>query len=243
MENAVRKRLFELRDEKYRQFHSGLIPGADNILGVRLPQLRELAKELAKGDWQKFLETAQEEYHEEIMLQGLVIGYAKADIEDILRYVIMFVPKITNWGICDSFCSSLKITKNHKHRIWEFLQPYLLSHQEFSLRFGIVMMLDFYIDNDYIDQVLLLLDSAKHEGYYVKMAVAWTISICFIKYPEKTMAYLKSNTLDNFTYNKSLQKITESCRIDKEMKTTINSMKRKTTALPVPGKVKFAIVQ
>ncbi len=230
METTIRQRLFELTDEKYRQFHSGLVPNADNILGVRLPHLRELAKELVKGDWRNFLATAQEDYYEEIMLQGLVIGYAKADIEEILGYVTRFVPKITNWGICDSFCSTLKITKQHQLRVWKFLQPYLLSRQEFQLRFGIVMLLDFYLDDEYIDRVLLLLNGTNHEGYYVKMAVAWTISICFIKYPEKTMVYLKNNTLDDFTHNKALQKITESYRVDSEMKTTIRNMKRNKRA-------------
>jgi 3-methyladenine DNA glycosylase AlkD len=230
MESTIKQRLFELADEEYRQFHSGLVPDADNILGVRLPRLRELAKELAKDDWRNFLATAQEDYYEEIMLQGLVIGYAKADIEEILGYVTMFVAKITNWGICDSFCSTLKITKQHQSRVWRFLQPYLLSREEFQLRFGIVMLLDYYLDDEYIDRVLLLLDGVKHEGYYVKMAVAWTISIGFIKYPEKAMGYLQNNTLDNFTYNKALQKITESYRVDSEMKTKIRSMKRKITA-------------
>ena len=88
------------------------------------------------------------------------------------------------------------------------------------------MLLTFYMQDEYISKVLLLLDSAKHEGYYVKMAVAWAISVCFIKYPEKTMAYLKKNTLDDFTYNKALQKITESLRVDKATKTVIRSMKR-----------------
>jgi 3-methyladenine DNA glycosylase AlkD len=227
MEKMVRERIFELADEEYRQFHSALVPGTDNILGVRLPRLRELAKELAKGDWRDYIAAAQDEYYEEIMLQGLVIGYTKADIEEILCYVAAFVPKINNWAVCDSFCNSLKITKEHMARVWEFLQPYLLSREEYELRFGIVMLLSFYIEDKYIDRVLVLLDSVKHEGYYVKMAVAWAISICFVKYPEKTMVYLKKNTLDDFTYNKALQKITESFRVDKATKTMIRSMKRK----------------
>ncbi|MDF2500253.1 MAG: putative alkylation repair enzyme [Anaerosporomusa subterranea] len=227
MDETVRERILELVDEEYRQFHSSLLPGTNNILGVRLPLLRELAKELAKGDWRGYLATAQDEYYEEVMLQGLVIGYAKADIDEILAYVAAFVPKINNWGVCDSFCSSLKITKQHRMRVWEFIQPYLLSEKEFELRFGIVMMLDFYMEDEYIDQVLTLLDGAKHEGYYVKMAVAWAISICFINYPKKTMAYLQNNILDDFTYNKALQKITESFRVDKETKALIRSMKRK----------------
>lgn len=227
IEKTVRERIYELVDEGYRQFHCKLVPGTDNILGVRLPKLRELAKQLAKGDWRNYILTAQDNYYEELMLQGLVIGYAKADIEEILCYVAAFVPKINNWAVCDSFCNSLKTTKKHPARVWEFLQPYLLSRNEFEMRFGIVMLLSFYIEDEYIDRLLGLLDGAKHEGYYVKMAVAWAISICFVKYPEKTMAYLKQNSLDNFTYNKALQKIKESFRVDEETKTIILNMKRK----------------
>lgn len=103
----------------------------------------------------------------------------------------------------------------------------LSSKQEFEMRFGIVMLLNFYVEEDYIDKVLVLLDKAKNESYYVKIVVAWAISDCYVKFPEKTMEYLKNNTLDDFTYNKSLQKITESLKIDKETKEYIRSMKRK----------------
>jgi len=227
MKKTVRERIFEMADEEYRKFHSTLVPGTDNILGVRLPRLRELAKQIAKEDWRSYIGTAQDDYYEEIMLQGLIISYTTMDIEETLPYVADFVPKITNWAVCDSFCNSLKITKKNMVRVWEFVLPYLESREEFELRFGIVMLLSFYIENEYIDQVLVLVDGVKHEGYYVKMAVAWTISICFVKYPNETMAYLKKNTLDDFTYNKTLQKITESFRVDKETKSMIRLMKRK----------------
>ena len=224
--DTIRKQLFSLADENYRQFHSRLCPNTDNILGVRVPLLRNLAKEIAKGDWRTYLASAQNDYYEEVLLQGLVIGTVKADIEEVLHYTADFVPKIANWGICDSFCASLKITKKNPARVQTFLKPYLASTHEFELRFAIVMLLDFYITENFIDQVLLALDNIKHDGYYVKMAIAWAISICYIKYPEKTMHYLKHNTLDDFTYNKSLQKITESIRITKEEKVLIRSMKR-----------------
>jgi 3-methyladenine DNA glycosylase AlkD len=224
--DTIRKRLFALAEENYRQFHSRLCPNTDNILGVRVPLLRNLAKEIAKGDWRTYLASAQNDYYEEVLLQGLVIGTVKADIEEILRYAADFIPKIDNWAICDGFCASLKITKKNPARVQTFLEPYLASTQEFELRFAIVMLLDFYISEESIDQVLLALDKIKHNGYYVKMAIAWAISICYIKYPEKTMHYLKHNTLDDFTYNKALQKITESIRITKEKKVLIRSMKR-----------------
>ncbi|MBU5299487.1 DNA alkylation repair protein [Clostridium sporogenes] len=227
MNKTIREQIFELADEKYQKFSSSLLPNIDNILGVRLPQLRKLAKAIAKDDWREFMANYDSKYFEEIMLQGLVLGYAKADIEEILQYVADFVPKIDNWSVCDSFCAGLKFTKNNMERVWNFIQPFLSSNKEFEVRFGIVMLLDFYINDKYIDEVIKSLDTIEHPGYYAKMAVAWTISICYIKFPKQTMEYLKNNTLDDFTYNKSLQKITESLRVDKETKIIIKSMKRK----------------
>jgi 3-methyladenine DNA glycosylase AlkD len=227
LEKTIREQIFELADEDYKNFQSKLCPGIDNIIGVRLPLLRKLAKEIAKGNWREYIKTSKSEYYEEVMLQGMVIGYIKSDIDEVLSYVTDFVPKIDNWAICDSFCIGLKFTKTNMERVWDYIGQYLSSKQEFEMRFGIVMLLNFYIEEEYIDKVLILLDKAKHEGYYVKMAVAWAISICYIKFPEETMKYLNNNTLDDFTYNKALQKITESLRIDKETKILIRSMKRK----------------
>ncbi len=227
MNQTIRQRIFDRAEEDYKKFQSGLIPGEDRMLGVRLPHLRELAKEIAKEDWRGYLKTAQSDYYEEILLQGLVIGYGKAEPEEILRYATEFIPKITNWAICDSFCTGLKTAKKNPKLVWDFIQPYLHSTKEFELRFGVIMMLAHFINDEYIDEVLSLLDSIRHDGYYVKMGVAWAVSVCFVKYPDKTMAYLKTSKLDNFTYNKSLQKIIESYRVDPDTKTLIRTMKRK----------------
>ena len=222
----LRDKLFELSDDKFKTFHSRLCPNTDNIIGVRLPLLRQIAKEIAKGDWRNFLSNSKEEYYEEILINGLVIAYAKCDVEERLNYIESFVPKIDNWAICDSFCNTLKFVNKNKEIMWEFIQPYLKSYNEFEIRFAVVIILNYYITEDYIDLVLKTLDNIKHDGYYVKMAVAWAISMCFIKFEEKTMAYLKDNSLDDFTYNKSLQKICESLRVDKNTKELIKSMKR-----------------
>ncbi|WMJ81717.1 DNA alkylation repair protein [Clostridium sp. MB40-C1] len=227
MEKTVREQIFKLADEEYKNFQSKLCPGNDNIVGVRLPILRKLAKQIAKENWREYMSTAEDKYYEEVMLQGMVLGHVKADIEEILNYIKNFIPKINNWAVCDSFCAGLKFTKRNMDKVWNFIQPYLSSTEEFEIRFAVVMLLDFYIEENYIDRVLKLLDETKHEGYYVKMAVAWAISICYVKFPEKTMEYLKSNTLDDFTYNKALQKIIESLRVDKQTKILLRSMKRK----------------
>ncbi|MCJ8014895.1 DNA alkylation repair protein [Paenibacillus sp. KQZ6P-2] len=227
---TIREQLFELADEKYQKFSAALIPNVSNVLGVRLPELRKLAKHIAKGDWRTFLKEADNDYFEEIMLQGMVIGYVKADIDEKLRYTAAFVPKIDNWSVCDSFCTGLKFAKTEQDKMWEFLQPYLQSGQEYEIRFGIVMLLGYFIDEKYIDRVLQALDSIRHEGYYVKMAAAWALSICYIKLPEPTSAYFRNCSLDDFTFNKALQKITESNRIDLDTKKLIRSMKRKNVS-------------
>lgn len=228
MQDTIRKQIFELQEASYQKFISALIPNIDNVLGVRMPDLRKLAKEIAKGDWRTYLQTANDEYFEEVMLQGLVIGYAKADVEELLTYIETFVPKMDNWSVCDSFCTGLKFTKQNQQRVWSFLQPYLISNKEYELRFGIVMLLDYYIEPNYIDRVLDLLDDVQHEGYYAKMAVAWALSICFVKLPDQTMKYLTGDhSLDLFTYNKALQKITESTRVEADVKEIIRGMKRK----------------
>ena len=186
---SVRKELKTLEDPAYREFHSSLIPGADNILGVRIPQLRIMAKGLAKKEgWRTFVEATDTQYYEETMLQGMIIGKGK-------------------------------------ETVWQFIQPYLKSKEEYEIRFGIVMLFH-YVDEDHIDSLLEYADLFTHEAYYARMAMAWMISICFIKFPDKTMKYLKRSKLDNWTYNKSLQKIIESLRVDKETKGIIRSMKR-----------------
>ncbi|BFN04717.1 DNA alkylation repair enzyme [Clostridium tetani] len=227
MNKKIRGEIFELIDEDYKKFSSSLLPNIDNILGVRLPELRKLAKKVAKDDWRKFIDTADNQYFEQIMLQGMVLGYIKTNIEEILLYLAEFIPKIDNWSVCDSFCGGLKFTNNNMEQVWNFIQPFLSSKKEYEVRFAVVMLLDFYINDEYIDKVLKLLDNVNHPGYYAKMAVAWAVSICYIKFPEKTMDYLKNNNLDYFTYNKSLQKICESLRVDKETKKIIKAMRRK----------------
>lgn len=225
--DEIRIELFNLIDEKYKKFHSKLCPNIDNILGVRLPLLRKISKNLSKDNWNEYLENPYSDYYEEIMIEGLTIGYIKTDNESRFNYMKNFIPKINNWGICDSFCNNLKFTKKNMKEVWEFIRPYSLSSKEFDIRFAVVMMLNFYIVDDYIDEVLHILNNISHEGYYVKTAVAWAISFAYIHYPNKTLKFLENNNLDKFTYNKALQKIIESNRVSKSDKNLMRTMKIK----------------
>ena len=228
MYKKIRQELLNLQDKKYQEFHSSLCPGIDNIIGVRIPVLRNYAKKLSKQEnIKEYIFFNNTEYYEEVMLQGMLIGLTKSsDIKEILIMLKIFIPKIDNWAVCDICCAGLKVVNKNKELFWTFIQKYLKSKKEFELRFATVMMLDYFIDEKYIDKVLTVLDNIKHDGYYVKMAVAWTISVAFVKFEDKTIKYLKNNNLDDWTYNKSLQKICESLRVDKKTKAAIKKMKR-----------------
>ena len=229
MINQIRKELQNLVDEEYAKFNQKLCPDTKKkMLGIRIQFLRKLAQKIVKEyDWRAFLKQADDNCFEEVLLQGLVIGYAKIEIDEKLEFIKWFVPKIDSWAISDTFCPTLKIKPKDLDKVWNFIVPYLHSNQEFDVRFAVIMMLDYYLTEKYVDQVLEKLDQISHEGYYVKMAVAWTIAEIGIKFNEKAMQYLKNeNHLDKFTFNKALQKMRESYRIDKEQKEILKQMKR-----------------
>lgn len=227
MKQEIKQKLLELADEKYKEFHSGLCPGTENIIGVRVPVLRNYAKELAKQQKiEELLPQIDDQYYEEIMLQGMLIGLEKEEITNIQKQIENFVPKINNWAICDVFCAGLKITKKYPKEMWTFLQKYVVSEKEFEIRFAMVMILDFYIGEAYLKEIFKIWDHISSKAYYVQMAIAWGISICLIKFYEETIVYLKKANLDKFTYNKALQKAIESYRITEEQKQELRKMKK-----------------
>ncbi len=225
----IKRELKKLVDEKYKEFHSNLCPGTENILGIRVPVLRKYAKELCKEySTQYLLDNIDDEFYEEIMLKGMIIGLdKKVNLEDLKKYINDFVPKIDNWAICDSFCSGLKITNKYKKEMWEIINNYAKSKNEYDIRFSIVMILDYYIEQEYLQKDFRIFNKIKIDKYYVKMAISWAISICLIKFYEETIAFLKDNTkLDDWTYNKSIQKALESYRITEVQKEELRKMKR-----------------
>lgn len=225
----VKSRLFEMQDLKYRDFHNKLCPGVDNIIGVRLPNIKKLAKEIsktAKEEYICFIENSDDKYYEKIMLQGLVIGNSKLELEERLKYIASFVPKINNWAVCDCFCCSLKFIEKSKEAIWNFIQKYLNSDNEFDVRFALVILLNYYLEEKYITEIFKITDNINSGKYYINMAEAWLIAECYIMYPEISIKYLNNNKLNDFVHNKCLQKICESYRVSKDTKNELKKLKR-----------------
>lgn len=226
MEEEIIKKLKELSDKKYKEFHSSLCPNIDRIIGVRVPVLRNYAKEIYNKYTLQQIKIG-DKYYEELVLQGMIIGFqTKAEFKDVEKQIKNFVPKINSWAVCDTFCAGLKITKKHKKEMFKLIKQYLQSNKEYEVRFAVVMLLDFYIEAEYIDEVLNILETIKSDKYYIQMAVAWAYSVALIKFYDKTLDSLKKANIDKFTYNKSLQKAIESYRITEEQKRELRKLKK-----------------
>lgn len=217
-----------MSERDYQRFASSLIPNIepDRVLGVRLPLLRKLAGELAREDWSGYLRDAWDGYFEETMLQGMVLGRVRAPLSKLEPYLRRFVPKIDNWSVCDSFCTGLKTARQEPEKMWEILETYLNSRQAYEVRFGVVMILKYYVNESYMERAFAWFDRIEHPDYYVKMAVAWAVSVYYPAYPQQTRAYLRDNCLDDFTYHKAIQKIRESLQVSKEEKEELKQWKR-----------------
>lgn len=226
MIEEIRKILFSKQDLKYREFHSGLCPGIDNIIGVRLPEVRKIAKDLLKSNnYISYIES-DKEYYEEIMIEGILIVSSKLDILEKEKYLKTFLPKIDNWAICDSVSSSFKIRKQEKEEVWKFITSYKNSSKEFEIRFMLVMMMDHYLDDEYYLSIIDIVTFIKSDYYYVNMALAWLISFIYIKYPNDILDLFKDNKLDKFVHNKAIQKICESNRVSRQCKESLKKLKK-----------------
>lgn len=226
-DRELRDRLEALSEPGYQKFASALIPSVpqEKILGVRLPKLRALARELAADDWRAYLRCARCDTFEEVMLQGLVISGLEEEPGTVLSYAGSFIPKIDNWSVCDAFCAGFRLARTHPDAVWGFIQPYLRDDREYGVRFGAVMLLSYFADRRHASEAFRLLDEAHCEGYYARMAVAWAVSALFAALPERTFRYLGRSSLDDFTYRKALQKILESRQTGAEYRERIKTMR------------------
>lgn len=223
----IQNRLKELSSD-VKKFQESIIPGSKKILGVRVPDLRILAKEIAKDDYKKFLDTNKRETWEDDMLCAMVIGYAKDDINEILKELEKFIPTVQDWAVNDALCQTFKIAKKYPKEVYKFLMKYKKSKDEFTVRVVIVMLLSHFMTDEYIDDVINVLNNIYAKDYYAQMALAWGVCEIAIKFPDKCYEYMtsKDNKLDNFTYNKAISKMQDSFRVSNEMKEKMKKLRK-----------------
>ena len=186
---------------------------------ICIPDLRDFAKEIARENYQEFFKVNDFSVYELKLLHAFVLGYAKDDIHILIQYFEEFIPQVNDWLICDSLCQSFKIARKYPDIFWKFLMKYAHSKAEFESRIVSVCMLSHFLNDEYIDRVISVLDQLYTERYYSMMGVAWAIATVMAKYPTKCQSYLQSASchLDKTTYKKSLQKIKESFRTSKDI--------------------------
>ena len=223
---ALRRELESLADPAYKAFNESLLPGMETAYGIRLPQMRQVAKALLRQDPAGFLEHFQPNCYEETQLRGLVIGGMKLPWEEKRPLVEDFLPRIDNWAVCDTFCGSLKPrSPQDVPLMWEFLKPLYASDEEYKARFAAVMQLSHFVDAAHLEEGLGLLGQVRHPGYYAKMAVAWALSVWFVKFPQETESLLAQRAFEPWVQNKAIQKVRESRRVSKEDKDRLLSYK------------------
>ncbi len=219
--------LISLKDEKYKEFHKSLVLDSKyEMIGVRIPILRDIAKKIVKTtNIEEFLKIAENKYYEEVMIQGLVVSHIK-DEETFYKYFKNFVNKIDNWAICDSFCNSLKIVKKYEEKYFKEAEKLALKEEEFKSRVGLVLILNFFINSYNLNSIFDILNKIRSEKFYINMAEAWLICEIYIKFPKETKDYLKKNKLNRFTQNKAISKINDSYRVSKEEKESLKKLRK-----------------
>lgn len=222
----VRTELLDRQDLPFRDFTARSAPGAGAVIGVRIPEIRQIAKGLCRDDFSSYLAAEPKEYLEEILLHGIVMAQAKMELGTRLGLVEEFIPRISSWLVCDVVANSFRIKPEQEAEYWKFLIKYLASKDEFAVRFMLVMMLDHFLKGDYVAEVLAVADDVQHAGYYVEMAKAWLVAEALVKDREVAMSYIYDNHLSNFAFNKAIQKARESYRVSAADKALLLQLKK-----------------
>ncbi|MBO5287633.1 MAG: DNA alkylation repair protein [Clostridia bacterium] len=243
--NEILTEILTYADEKYKNFHSKLIPGNDNVIGLRMPYAKEIARRYANTPLgNEFLASLPHRYYDEDIVHALMLGRLKADAGELKRLVSDFLPYVDNWAVCDSMCANLKNFFKKPSQVYDFVLSSLSSEYSFTVRFGIVSLLNYYIDSEHIDTILgecvrlshLVEDgvgwrktplgvSPYNENYYVNMAIAWLLSFCVVKEYSKAVKLFENRLLTKWVHNKAIQKSIESLRIDKATKEYLKTLK------------------
>lgn len=221
----IQEMLFEVQDLEYREFHSKLMPTIDpeTIIGVRTPVLRKLAKKVAKmPEAESFLKTLPHKYYEENNLHGFLLEEIK-DYDACIKALDIFLPYVDNWATCDMM--SPKVFKKHLPRLLDEIKRWIASGETYTIRFGIGMLMRFYLDEAFELTYPEMVAEVHSEEYYVNMMRAWYFATALAKQYEKVLPFIEDKRLDVWTHNKAIQKSVESNRITKEQKEYLKTQK------------------
>ncbi len=227
MNTQINQKFRALAENDYKLFNEKIIPTGYEILGIRMPALKKLAKELS-GDpkVEIYLKDAEYTTYEHILLYGLVLGHLKKpSLDMVFRYLDPLILKFDNWAHVDTIISSLKIFKKYPEEILAHFMPLKTHEGEFTKRVFVIVLMDYFINETHIDIALEHLPEVPQGQYYVDMAIAWAISVGLIKFYDKTFPLLEQKTFSGFVHNKAIQKARESYRIPPELKDRLNKLK------------------
>ena len=227
--NKIIEDLLKLQDNKYKEFQSKLIPTSniDAFIGVRTPELRNYAKDLIKtNSYKDFLNELPHKYFDENQLHAFIISELK-DYDECIKNINIFLPYVDNWATCDQM--SPKIFKKNKDRLIIEINKWIKSSKTYTIRFGIGMLMQYYLDEDFKKDYLKLVSKIKSKEYYVNMMIAWYFATALAKQYKDTIPYIENKVLDPWTHNKTIQKALESNRITKEQKEYLRELKTTTS--------------
>ena len=225
--NEIRVELFKMQDMDYRDFNSKLIPTVDkeSMIGIRTPDLRKYAKQLGKSsDAIEFLQTLPHKYFDENQLHAFIISEIK-DFKSCVDRVNEFLPYVDNWATCDQL--SPKVFKKHHKELITYIKEWLKSDKVYTLRFGIGMLMEHFLDEDFDILYPEIVSKIRSGEYYINMMIAWYFATALAKQYESVIPFIENNSLDIWTHNKAIQKAVESLRISDEKKEYLKSLKIK----------------
>lgn len=223
----VQKRLFEMQDAEYRDFHAKLVPTMEKtkFIGIRTPMLRKFAKKFGKTEESEiFLQVLPHQYYEENNLHGLLIEQIR-DYDKCLEELERFLPFIDNWATCDLL--ALHMMKKHRDVFIREVFRWIESDQPYTIRFGISMLMRHYLDEEFKTEYPEKVAAIRSEEYYVNMMRAWYFATALAKQYEKILPFIEEQKLDIWTHNKTIQKAIESYRITPEQKEYLRGLKIK----------------
>lgn len=225
--STITERLLALQDLKYKEFHSKLMPtiSPEVIIGVRTPDIRKLAKQIAGSEEaEEFLHILPHTYYEENNLHGCLIEAMK-DYDACVDALEKFLPYVDNWATCDLMTP--KIFKKHTDELLAEIKRWIASEHIYTIRFGIEMLMNFYLDEKFSTEYSDMVAAVHSEEYYVNMMIAWYFATALAKQYDAVLPYLTEHRLDVWTHNKTIQKAVESYRITDEQKAELKKLKRK----------------